>query len=150
MTNMTNEIESILPRLLAEIRDTNREGFREMREAMSLTNHRLASMDARLGSMDGRLAKIDDRLEKMDGKLESMDGKLEKMDGKLEKMDGKLEKMAGKLESMDGKLDRGHHDNLTTHRLLGKLVEVMSDDVGEQILDIRRRLTNIEERLQTR
>lgn len=91
---MADNVESIVPKLLAEIRDGVRDGF---------------------GKMDSRLEKMDSRLEKMDSRL------------------GRVE--ANTRESRDQ---------------LGRLVGILSDDLAEQLADVRRRLTTIEDRLDTR
>jgi chromosome segregation ATPase len=133
---MTDNVDNILPRLLAEIRDANREGFSNMTDALALTNHRLASMDSRLGSMDARLRKMDSTLDRVDSRLEKMDSRLEKMDSRLEKMDSRLENV--------------HENTSKTNHLMDRLIGVMNDELADQIVDIRRRLTNIETRLPAR
>jgi chromosome segregation ATPase len=147
---MTDNVDNILPRLLAEIRDANREGFSNMTDALALTNHRLASMDSRLGSMDARLRKMDSTLDRVDSRLEKMDSRLEKMDSRLEKMDSRLEKMDSRLEKMDSRLENVHENTSKTNHLMDRLIGVMNDELADQIVDIRRRLTNIETRLPAR
>jgi archaellum component FlaC len=98
---MADHVESIVPKLLAEIRDGVRDGF--------------TKMDARLESMDSRLEKVDSRLEKVDSRL------------------GRIE--ANTRESRDQ---------------LGRLVGILSEDLADQLADVRRRLTTIEDRLESR
>jgi archaellum component FlaC len=102
---MADNVESIVPKLLAEIRDSVRDGLR-----------------------DG-FGKMDSRLETMDSRLETIDSRLEKMDSRL----GRVE--ANTRESRDQ---------------LGRLVGILSEDLADQLADVRRRLTTIEDRLDTR
>jgi archaellum component FlaC len=105
---MADNVESIVPKLLAEIRDGIRDGF---------------------GTMDSRLETMDSRLETMDSRLETIDSRLEKVDSRL----GRVE--ANTRESRDQ---------------LGRLVGILSEDLADQLADVRRRLTTIEDRLDTR
>jgi archaellum component FlaC len=98
---MADDVESIVPKPLAEIRDGIRDGF----------------------------TKMDSRLEKMDSRLEKMDSRLERMDARL----GRVE--ANTRESRDQ---------------LGRLVGILSDDLADQLADVRRRVTTIEDRLESR
>jgi chromosome segregation ATPase len=119
---MADNVESIVPKLLAEIRDGVRDGF----------------------------GKIDSRLEKMDSRLEKMDSTLEKVDSRLEKMDSRLEKMDSRLEKMDSRLGRVEANTRESRNQLGRLVGILSEDLADQLADVRRRLTTIEDRLDTR
>jgi predicted nucleic acid-binding Zn-ribbon protein len=98
---MADNVESIVPKLLAEIRDGIRDGF----------------------------TKMDSRLENMDSRLENMDSRLENIDSKLTRID---------------KNTRESRDQL------GRLVGILSHDLADQLADLRRRLTTIEDRLDTR
>jgi tetrahydromethanopterin S-methyltransferase subunit G len=91
---MADNVESIVPKLLAEIRDGIRDGF----------------------------TKMDSRLENMDSRLENMDSKLTRID----------------------KNTRESRDQL------GRLIGILSHDLADQLADLRRRLTTIEDRLDTR
>ena len=73
--------------------------------------------------------------------------KLDSIDAKLGKMDAKLGKMDAKLGKMDAKLDKVVVNTDLTVKSLGTLIDVIDTQMADQMSDIRRRLSRIEDRL---
>jgi tetrahydromethanopterin S-methyltransferase subunit G len=59
-------------------------------------------------------------------------------------------KIDSRLEKMDSRLGRVEANTRESRDQLGRLVGILSEDLADQLADVRRRLTTIEDRLDTR
>jgi tetrahydromethanopterin S-methyltransferase subunit G len=59
-------------------------------------------------------------------------------------------KMDSRLERMDSRLGRVEANTRESRDQLGRLVGILSEDLADQLADVRRRLTSIEDRLESR
>jgi hypothetical protein len=58
--------------------------------------------------------------------------------------------MDSRLERMDSRLGRVEANTRESRDQLGRLVGILSEDLADQLADVRRRLTSIEDRLESR